>query len=477
MMPVEAALRNFGKGLYPHLPAVMQEALLSGYFYAKARRLYGSAFQHQLTALHESERFDHDRLLALQGAALRRIVEAAAHTRHYRHLFRQLGVDPAHIRTPADLSRVPILEKETLRRAPDDFVDERLDRRQLISMASSGSTGTPLRVYVAPEFEALEEAFLARQWGWVGFPVGGRRVKLRGDLIAAAAQHGAQPWRRNVANHELRMSSYHLSADTAAAYVERIQRFQPRALIAYPSSAAILAALVREQQLNCHIPLVFTSSETLSAAQRRLIEAALQARVVDHYGLTESVAAIQECERGSYHVISEYGIVELVPAAANGAGQICEIVATGLVNRAMPLLRYRTGDHVRVATASACSCGRAFPVVGEILGRADDTLRAASGALIGRLDHVFKGLDGILESQIVQEDDQQIRVRVVPGRGYSEAVAATLLRNLHERLGDLPVDIELVDMIPRGPNGKFRAVVGNVSQFSPSVDPGHECPG
>jgi phenylacetate-CoA ligase len=462
-MAVDTTLRTVGKSLYPHLPAVMQSALLSGYFFAKTRRLYGSAFQQQLETLRESERFDTDRLIALQSAALRRVVDAAAHTRYYSRLFRRLGIDPAHIREPADLRRVPFLEKETVRQAPDDFVDQRLDPRHLISASTSGSTGTPLRLVLAPEFEALEEAFLARQWGWVSFPIDARRVKLRGDLIAAVARPTMTPWRHNLANHELRMSSYHLSPQTAGAYVERIRRFRPGALIAYPSSAAILAAMVQEQGLACDIPPVFTSSETLAPAQRRVIRDALHARVVDHYGLTESVAAIQECERGSYHVISEYGIVEFEPLSANGGGPMHEIVATGLVNRAMPLLRYRTGDRARLSNAGSCSCGRAFPVVAEILGRADDTLRAASGALVGRLDHAFKGLDGILEAQIVQAADRQICVRVVPGRAYGDAVATTLRRHLQERLGDLPIEIERVSQIPRGSNGKFRAVVSHVA--------------
>lgn len=460
-MPVETALRSFGKSLYPHLPSVMQEALLSGYFYAKGRRLYGAMFQEQLAALHESEGFDADRLMTLQCAALRGIVDAAAHTPYYRRLFRRLGIDPARIREPADLQHLPILEKEVLRRAPEDFIDERRDRRQLVTVGTSGSTGTPLRIYLAPECETLEEAFLARQWSWVGFPVGGRRVKLRGDVIAAAAERTA-PWRRNLANHELRMSSFHLSPETAPMYAERIRHFQPQALIAYPSSAATLATLVRELGLECRIPLVFTSSETLSSAQRSLIQATFQARVVDHYGLTESVAAIQECEGGSYHVIPEYGIVELIPMTADPAAH--EIIATGLINSAMPLLRYRTGDHVRRGQPSGCRCGRVFAVVEEILGREDDAVRAASGALVGRLDHVFKGLAGILESQIVQEDDWHIRVRLVRGKEYSKDTGATLMNNLRERLGDLAIEIEYVQTIPRGANGKFRAVVASAAQ-------------
>jgi phenylacetate-CoA ligase len=464
-----ASLRDLGKELYPHLPVFAQEALLTGHFYAKSRRLYGSSFQQRLAALQESEHFDAERLYALQCTGVRRVVQAAAHTSYYQELFRELSIRTDDLRTPEDLRRLPLLEKETVRQAPERFVDERLERRHLRVAYTSGTSGTPLRIYFTTDFEAEEEAFLARQWRWVGFRRGDRRVRLRGDLVASVDRQATKPWRRNFADRELRMSAYHLSTETARAYVERIKAFGPRALIAYPSSAAILAAFVRDQSWHCTVPLVFTSSETLSARQRDLIETTFGAQVLDHYGLTESTVAIQECEQGSYHVIPEYGVTELVPIATDASAGLCEIISTGLVNKAMPLIRYRTGDYVRRRVDARCPCDRAFPVVQEIIGRQDDVVVSASGARVGRLDHVFKGLTDLVESQIVQEPDRRIRVRVVPGRGYNQRTAEALARNLRERVGNLPIEVEAVTAIPRGANGKFRAVLSHVDHMEAGV--------
>ncbi len=459
------ALRDLGKRVYSSVPACVQELLISGYFYGKSRRVYGREFQRSLEFLEKTQWLDVGKLIEIQCGELERIVDAAKHTPYYRRLFRDRGIDSPQLRGPGDLAVLPILDKETVRQRGEQFVDERLDPRRLYSTLTSGSSGTPLRIYQTRSFEPMEEAFIVRQWGWAGVSPTERRVKIRGDLLLPASMDSARPWRRNFASRELRMSAYHLSPSTARAYVERIQRFRPRALIAYPSSASILASLARESALCLEVPLVFTSSETLSPAQRRLIEATFGARVFDHYGMTESVVAIQECERGTYHVIPEYGITELLPMSDDPSGELREVVSTGLINQAMPLLRYRTGDIVRVKGGDqGCTCGRAFPAVREILGRQEDIVQAASGAWVGRLNFVFGGLSGVVEAQIEQELNHDLIVRVVRGIGYGQKTEVEIRRNLLERVGDLRVSIEYVEGIPRGPNGKIRAVISHVGR-------------
>ena len=53
-----------------------------------------------------------------------------------------------------------------------------------------------------------------------------------------------------------------------------------------------------------------------------------------------------ECDRGRLHVVPEVGLIEILREDGSPCdpGEVGEIVATGLVNEGMPLLRYRTGD-------------------------------------------------------------------------------------------------------------------------------------
>jgi phenylacetate-CoA ligase len=129
----------------------------------------------------------------------------------------------------------------------------------------------------------------------------------------------------------------------------------------------------------------------------------------------------------------------------------------------MPLIRYRCGDLVRPAAAGErCACGRSFPLIEQIIGRADDPIKLPDGRSIGRLDHVFKGVEGILEAQIRQDRLDSVTIMVVPSATFNERTREVLSSNFRQRLGDGPdLEIRLVDAIPRTGNGKFKGVVSN----------------
>jgi phenylacetate-CoA ligase len=141
-------------------------------------------------------------------------------------------------------------------------------------------------------------------------------------------------------------------------------------------------------------------------------------------------------------------------------GQLC---LTGFVNDSMPLIRYMIGDRARWS-ARSCGCGRAFPVIGALLGRTDDVIVTPEGRKVGRLDPAFKGADGIVEAQIVQTARDTVEVLVVGDAHFTDAAAAILVANLHARLSDaMHISIRRVAAIPRGRNGKFRSVVSRMS--------------
>ena len=111
-------------------------------------------------------------------------------------------------------------------------------------------------------------------------------------------------------------------------------------------------------------------SETMSKERRKKIEELFGARICDFYALQEKCACISECEHGRMHINAEYGVVELIPIPNS---PYCEIVATGFLNPAMPLIRYNTHD-LAIAGKGTCPCGRALPVVESIQGRFEDSL-------------------------------------------------------------------------------------------------------
>jgi phenylacetate-CoA ligase len=257
-------------------------------------------------------------------------------------------------------------------------------------------------------------------------------------------------------------SSYHLSPENAPAYSRALCAWAPDYIDSYPSAVSTLAGLLREQGLPApRLRAVVTSSETLLEAQRERIADVFGARCFDQYGCTEQTVYVSQCEAGTYHVHPEYGLVEVLDPRGEPVkpGESGELVCTSFTNDAFPLLRYRMGDAATLGEPG-CACGRAFPVLLRIEGRLDDLLVTPDGRRVGRLDPVFKGRRTIAEAQIVQESALDVRVRLVPAAGYTEADGESVARELRARLApEMRIRVERVAAIERTAAGKFRAVV------------------
>ena len=162
----------------------------------------------------------------------------------------------------------------------------------------------------------------------------------------------------------------------------------------------------------------------------------------------------------------EVGIVEVLaedsdtPVPEGTAGRL---VCTGLLNQAMPLIRYEVGDRVALAPGSElCPCGRTMPIVKSIEGRNDDLIVTPDRRHVGRLDPVFKADLGIREAQIIQESSTRLHVHLVPTQRYSGLTTERMVRAVQERVGAMDVTVTCVPEIPRGANGKFQGVVSRV---------------
>lgn len=410
-----------------------------------------------LAEMEARERWGMKEMRRYQEARLREILQiCAANVPFYADLFRRERLDPDRLEPWDLLARVPPLEKSEVRQDPERFRNQSTSRLLLRKAQTSGTTGTPLICW--RNFDAInfENAMIWRQRRWAGFNFGDRRVTLRGELPVPASQTRPPFWRYDAHERQLVMSSYHLSAHTAPDYASALAAFRPAAVEGYPSSVALLARLLREANVAAFpVKAVFTSSETLLDYQREITQQVFCAPIFDLYGNAERTAAICSCEHQRYHVLPDYAIVEFLESG--------EIVGTPLFNRAFPLLRYRSGDFaVPEAAGEICPCGRdGFPLVKEIQGRLDAYVVTRDDRLVGRLDHIYKGVQHISESQIVQESKTRIVLKVVRDVEYTREDETRLLRHAQQRLGPgMEIAVSYVESIPRTPKGKFLAVVG-----------------
>ncbi len=426
----------------------------------RVRLRQGGRFHRLLAELERSAAFSPRELEAHQVARLRtQLARAIRHVPHYRRLASAGG--PADIARPADLARLlPLLDRDQVRATPEAFQDERVRLR--FPGQTSGTTGSPLVVYRDLASIVLENAMIWRQRRPFGVAPNDPIAVLRGELVTPLDRRQPPFWRIDRAANELILSSHHLTSAHLPAYLDIVQAFAPVALYAYPSAARELARLVAKSGRSLGpLKAIFTASETLTAGDQELIGKVFGAPVVDRYGNAERTLAGGHCVRGGYHLWTDVTLAELVPDASQD-GRL-ELVGTPLYGHAMPLFRYRTGDFALPASGAPCPCGSAFPIVARIEGRADPIVLTVDGRPIGRLDHVWKGIQHVGAAQIVQEADLTVRLRVVPEPGFSGHDRAQILAQARSRLGsDMPLVIEEVDRLPRTRAGKFQAVVSHV---------------
>jgi phenylacetate-CoA ligase len=363
------------------------------------------------------------------------------------------------------LENWPVLEKDPLRENPKQFVADDCDIRRMFALSTSGTSGKPLSLWCdrsgLRRWYALLEA-RARNWGGVSRQ--DRWGRLAGQLVVPVSQVKPPFWVWNRALNQLYMSSHHLAPQLVPYYLDALARYRIKYLLGYSSSLNALAQeALRQKRDDLKMAVVITIAEPVLDYQRTAITAAFNCPVRQTYGMVEAVAAASECQAGSLHSWPEVGVVEVInenkPVKPNTVG---DLVCTSLMNTDMPLIRYRVGDRGSLASEDAtCECGRGLPMMNAIQGRNNDLLITKDGRQIFWLNPIFYGLP-VREAQIIQEKIDEVRVCYVPTQDFTAEGARSITTRLRERVGNVNVILEQVDEVPRGANGKFRAVICKV---------------
>ncbi len=431
----------------------------------------------------ERDRWTRERLLELQRARLRGLVEHVLETSEY---YREaLGPDAAD----AELSELPTLPKSVLMEQYDRIVtDPRLRRHELESFldaadagqlyhgeyrlfSTSGTSGVPgLFAYSQNEFAHWAAVFLR------GFIRLGVTAKTR---LAGIGAPSSLHLSRQIAGALLagRAGAPGLAVTMPTeALIDALAAYRPEVLVGYPSVIAALAEEQLDGRFDIAPRVVVTASEVLTEDAARTIESAWGSEPVNMYASTElGVIGIGSLDRVGMHVCEE-GIVEIVdeqgkPVPAGVPGS--KVLLTNFVNAAQPLIRYELTDSVVLANGPDPS-GRPYDRIALVDGRSDDilTLPAVGGGEVRvhpfRLRSPFVRLPQVRQYQIVQRADGLL-VRIVP-RDIAAADLPEQARTVVESALDeagvaVPVNVSVVGEIERDPGhaAKVKLVVSEVA--------------
>lgn len=259
----------------------------------------------------------------------------------------------------------------------------------------------------------------------------------------------------NRAGQQILFSIYHMNDKNMYSYVDALNRFQPKWIQGYPSAVSLLASFITRTGygLKYKVEVITLSSENVTEHQREQIKKAFSIYPNQTYGQTEAVAYFSDCIPGDIYVIEDYSGVEFVQMDDGET----HIVGTGFWNKAMPLIRYDTHD---IANCEETAYGRK---VVSIDGRQEDYISTPEGSKIGRLDHIFKNAGHVIEAQIIQKSNYEVRILIVKSSVYNKEDEREIRQLIDERFGNkLQYTIEYTRRIQRTSNGKLRFVISDV---------------
>jgi len=450
--------------IYSYSPIWVQNILssLKGYQLRKLR--YGGIFKEELEKLDRSQWWPKEDLIYQQNENLQKTIQYAyKNVQYYKELFDTLKLVPSDFRTIEDLQKLPILTKKIVRIHFNKFISTSVPKNSIIHYSTSGSTGSPLPL-------ACDAATIQKDWAimWranrrFGVDYTARGAHFPGKVIVPSTQYNPPFWRSNSFANQKIFSVYHIGPNTVNHYLDELDRWAPDYWYGYSSAMSLISKYALQIGRRCSSPpkAIFAGSEKVYPDDRKAMMKVGQCKVMSGYGSQEYVCRIMECEKGSFHVDTEYGIAEIIgddglPAKSG------RLVATGFANKVMPLIRYDTGD-LSEWYDGQCPCGRKSPRIKEIIGRIEDYITMFDGRTIGRLSSVVLVSKNVIESQIYQPDLHTIVIRIVKDKNYTLKDEAAILKALREKVGSL-VDIRCVyvDALPKTSSGKLRAIVSDV---------------
>ncbi|MCA1735741.1 MAG: phenylacetate--CoA ligase family protein, partial [Actinobacteria bacterium] len=352
--------------------------------------------------------------------------------------------DPSHLRSLDDLRRLPFTTKQEL--VADQLANRPYGTNLTFPLESytkvhqtSGTTGEPLRcldtdeswrwwtecwaaVYRAAGVTDRDRIFFAFSFGpFIGFWSGYDGARLIGALTFPGGGMSSVQRARAIAVNDISV------------------------LVCTPTYALHLAEVAEQEGIdlaNSNVRVTIHAGEPGASipSTKARIEKAWGSRCYDHVGATEVGAWGFECkEQAGVHVNEAEFIAEVIDPKSGDPTVDGELVITNLGRLGMPVIRYRTGDRVKL-TEEPCSCGRTFArFESGVIGRVDDVLIVRGvNVYPSAIENLIREVSAVGEFAVdayrIDEMDQlEIRVEVIGADGAEAATEVS--KRIHNSLG------------------------------------------
>jgi len=331
-------------------------------------------------------------LLPDAARGLRDLLETVeASVPFYREHWNAGGARIADLDLPAEFQRLPVVHKTDLRAAGDRLRNTHVSLRSLEAERTSGSTGEPFTMLLDRRTRVRRRRrFLSALWRCGYRP--GQRVMMMTSRAPSLVKR-AIGWT---------CVDFRLKEDEL---LEAYRNTRPDVVYGPLSSLISLARSIRRTGTPHAPTLIVSTAERLDASQRAEL-ARLCPAIGDFYGCTElGLIAVRAPQDERFHLVPGL-LAEYAPEPHQP--EVRRLILTDLLNSALPLVRYDTGDRVRGVVAGPDG---GFECVD---GREVDFIRLPDGRLLSpyRFTMAIEPIEGILRYEIVQQPGLELEVNV-----------------------------------------------------------------
>lgn len=328
-----------------------------------------------------------------------------------------VNLKPRDVTTLKDLQRLPFTSREDLRENYP-FGMLAVGKDQVVRLhTSSGTTGKPKAIFFSKRDINQAAELIARCLVMTGTTKGDvlQNMMTYGLFTGALVMHyGAE---------KVGVLVIPAGPGNTNRQIALMQDFRTTALHITPSYALYLASVMQNEGIDpkrdLYLKRAYLGSEPYSEETRNKIESFFGIDVFNSYGLSEmnGPGVAFECvEKNGMHLWEDNFLMEIIDPDTGKLlpeGEKGELVLTTLCREAMPILRYRTCDIVRLIPGK-CKCGRTHRRISRIIGRSDDMIILRGVNIFPQqIEQVLMGIKAVAQNyQIVLEAYDQMTVRV-----------------------------------------------------------------
>ena len=251
--------------------------------------------------------------------------------------------------------------------------------------------------------------------------------------------------------------------------VRELDIFRPVILEANPSLLARIAYWAMDEGVKIFSPavIVFTY-EFISAIHLTAIRKVFSSPLVSSFGTTETGFVLEECEKGFLHQNIDFCRIDFHSLKdEHGGPELGRMLVTTFGNPWNTVIRFDTGDLVRLHPAGECECGRKEGLIARAVeGRATNVTFTTAGQLVTTmtLDKRLAEIAGIRDYHLEQNSGKQYTLHLMIDTVNCKASMIHdetyhTLESLYGRDGEYEIKI-LQNILP-GPAGKFRRTQAN----------------